>query len=184
MLKRSIKYFIIILVIATLTISSTYAYLLLQVSSNQISGDGGCFQVSYSGTTINVLDMASSDTYTDGAHSTITLSKDSSCKIYTEAAIYLHVNDASTLPISSSMSASNAFKYNVLNNGNVVSSGVVRKSGSSNDILLGTYTLTDTVKSYDIYLWIDYNLSDGYYDQKVFSGYLYANSVQTSTITN
>ena len=181
-MREVIKSIIIVSLIVILGISSTYAYMYFDTKKNNASsGEGGCFIVSYSGTAINSTDLVSTSDYHNGAHSVISLSKDSSCKIYTQASIYLNIGNGSTIPFNGSFDYVNAFRYKILNNGNEITSGVVRKNGD-NDILLGTVSLGNTVKNYDIYLWIDSTLSNGHYDEEVFSGNLYAESVQTSTI--
>ena len=99
----NIKLTLLIILLVTLTLGGTYAYLNMGTSANnKATGTGGCFQVTYSGQIISDLNNKTvqstpSGTETDiysgsvaNANSRVTLSKGNSCKIYTEADIYIH----------------------------------------------------------------------------------------------
>ena len=154
---------------------STYAFQQLSATSTTAQSQGGCFQVSYTGQDLNAGDLLSTNDYLNGAHTTDTLSKDSTCKIYTKASIYLHTNDSTTAPVDTKP----ALKYKMFNGDNVVAQGLITNKGKS---LLTTVELTDTAVTYTIYFWIDSDLSDGAYHETSYSGYIYAESSQTSTI--
>ena len=62
----------------------------------------------------------------------------------------------------------------------MVSEGAVTSMDS--DTVLATVPLTDTKTEYKIYIWIDSTLSKGAYNDKAYSGYIYAKSTQTSTV--
>lgn len=173
MQKQNIKLIIIILLIVTLATSATYAFLNLSAQNNTATGQGGCFNVGYSGQEITDASLQSTTNYKEGAHSQITLYKDATCKIYTEASIYLHTNTNSDIPLANN----NAFKYIILNGSTKIAEGIITRDEKT----LATVTLTTEQKVYDVYIWIDSNISNGAYHNKSFSGYLYANSVQTST---
>lgn len=176
MKKESLRSLIIIGLIIIFSLSATYAYLNLSISNNtSATGTGGCFNVSYTGQNITNASLKSSTTYSGGATTTVNLSKDSSCKIYTQSSIYLYTNSSTTAPISNG-----SFKYRVEKAGTKVSEGVVTKVGGAT--LLATVPLTETKTDYKIYLWIDSNTSNGTYHDKSFSGYVYAESIQTSSI--
>ena len=145
--------------------------------NNMASGTGGCFEVSYVGDNIDAGNILSTDNYLEGAHTTVTLSKSSSCKIYTEANIYIHTNPTTTAPIDTT----EAMRYKLITEDNVEYNGFVKKSCDS---LLATIPITNTPKTYTIYIWIDFNLSGGFYHDTTYSGYIYAESSQTSTIEN
>ena len=181
MRQEYLKSIIIIGLILLFSISSTYAFLTLNATNSSATGQGGCFVVSYSGDAITGIEVSSGAAYTSGAHSTVTLYKDSTCKIYSEASIYLHINTGSTIPLSPSNVAYESFKYKVMSGSTEISSGVVTGT-IGNDFLLATVELSNTVKSYDVYFWIDSATSIGEYDAKSFSGYIYAISTQTSTV--
>ena len=157
---------------------STYAFMSISDMNNEVAnGDGGCFEVSYTGQTLNAGTIISTTNYQESAHTTVTLSKDSSCKIYTEANIYLHTNNTTTAPVDTI----HAMKYIILNGTTQISEGLITSKG---DFIIATVPLTDTQKTYTIYLWIDSNLSGGAYHDTSYSGYIYAESAQTSTIEN
>ena len=169
---------LIISIIAVLitTLSITYAFQNLSaIKENAASGTGGCFQVSYSGTNLSSNDILSTIDYKESTYSTISLSKDTSCKIYTHANIYLHTNDTTTAPITTTP----ALRYKVIASDGYERNGLIT---TTNDALLATVPVTDTSASYKVYLWIDSDLSGGSYDQTSYSGYIYATSTQTSTI--
>ena len=153
----------------------TYAFLNLSANNNVATGEGGCFQVSYTGQDLNAGNILSTNNYLEGAHTTVTLSKNSTCKIYNEANIYLHTNDTTTAPIETT----HALKYKLYNGTTQISEGIISSKG---DYILATVPITDTATTYTVYLWIDSDLSEGAYHGTSFSGYIYAESAQTSTI--
>lgn len=165
----------IIMAYSIIVISGTYAYKNLTASDSSATGQGGCFQVNYTGQNLTSANVTSTNIYTEGAKATVTLSKHTSCKLYTEANIYLKTNNSTTAPITTVQ----ALKYKVFSGDYQISEGVVT---SLNDYILATVPLTDTATTYTIYLWIDNVVSAGYYTDTSYSGYVYANSAQTSTI--
>lgn len=178
MKKENLKSSIIIGLIVIFSLSATYAFLNLSVSKSDATGTGGCFNVSYTAQNISNASLKSSTTYSEGAETTVTLSKDSSCKIYTESEIYLHTDSTNTtadFPFSNG-----AFKYRVENGGTMISEGAI--TSGNTDVVLATVPLTDTKTEYKIYIWIDSSLSKGAYNDKSYSGYIYAKSTQTSTV--
>ena len=184
-MKRDILRSIIIVgLIITLGISSTYAFMYYSNSNASSTGNGGCFVVTYQGTAVTNATITVGETYNEtgaNAHPVVKLSKNANCKIYTTASIYLSVDQTSGIPLEISNPASGAFKYKIMNGSTEVASGVVQKSNS--DILLATVNLTTSTVTYVIYLWIDINLSIGEYNGKTFSGKIYAKSDQSSTIS-
>lgn len=178
--KEKKKLIILIILVIGFILSATYAYLFLMVSNNTVTGEGGCFEVNYAGQDISSSSLNSTTNYLEGAHSQITLSKNAGCDIYTEAEIYLHTASESTSPLGE------AFKYKILNGEDIVSEGSLvdlrDDNGNLKDNRLATVSLSTTDVTYDIYLWIDSDLSNGAYNGTVFSGYLYASATQTSNI--
>ena len=157
---------------------STYAYLYLENSnSNSITGTGKCDVVNYKGEDINSNDLVSTTNYLEGVQSKITLSQNENCKIYTSVNIYLYTNDTTTAPIEEV----SALKYKLFQNDSLLSEGTITKKGET---LLATVPLTVTPIDYDIYLYVDSNVSKGSYNEKNYSGYIFAESSQTSTISN
>ena len=176
-LTRLSSFILFIFAYAVVITGSTYAFKIISATSNVATGEGGCFQVNYSGQNLNAGDLLTTTNYLDGAHTTVTLSKDSTCKIYNEANIYLHTNDTTTAPIDSKP----ALRYKLLSGENEISEGIISSKG---DYILATVPITDTATTYTVYLWIDSDLSEGAYHGTSFSGYIYAESAQTSTIEN
>ncbi len=136
---------------------------------------GGCFNVNYTGENITTSSISTTTNYEDGSKTTVTLSKNSSCKLYKEANIYLHTNNNTTAPIETIP----ALKYKLYNGSSQISEGTIT---NKNDYLLGTVPLTDTSTTYTVYLYIDPSISIGNYNGTSYSGYIYADSHQTSTI--
>ncbi len=157
-----------------LTIGGTYAYLSLGNSNSTATGSV-CNTVVYTGENINAGNLTSTTNYLEGSKTNVTLSYGKDCSAYTLASIYLHTNDETTSPITSVP----AFKYKVFNGSTKVSEGVITAKG---DVKIATVPLTDTATTYNVYLYIDSNVSNGYFDNKTYSGYIYASTVQTSTI--
>lgn len=172
---KFLSLFYIILAYSLVVLSGTYAFQALNASDSITTEQAGCFQVNYTGQNLTSSDISTTDIYSEGARATVTLSKASSCKIYTEANIYLKTNNTTTAPITTVQ----ALKYKVFSGEYQISEGTVT---SLNDYLLATVPLTDTSTVYTIYLWIDNVISAGYYTDTSYSGYIYANSTQTSTI--
>ncbi|MBQ8682019.1 MAG: hypothetical protein IJ509_03825 [Bacilli bacterium] len=208
MSKKNSKLLIIIIMIITLSLSATYAYLELSSANNTSTGQGGCFVVDYEGKGVVITDSSiasvTDENYTQSAASSITLNKNANCKIYTEAEIYLHTDASETsAPLCGDVidingngivdiaaeekyeTAACSMKYKVMQGSSVVSSGTISSPDvtGNEEQLLATVDLTETATEYTIYLWINRGTSLGYYDAKAYSGYLYAVSNQTSTIT-
>ena len=179
MRKENIKLSVTILLIIVFSLSVTYAWLELSANNSTSKNQSGCFIVNYEGQEINNASLKSTTNYQEGASSNIKLSKNSNCKIYTEASIYIHTNiEGTTAPLSNG-----AMKYKIMNGTTEIQSGVISEvtEGSENQ-LLATVPLTDTNVTYIVYLWIDPEISKGSYNGKTYSGYLYASSTQSSTI--
>ncbi len=174
-LKRILHFLLILVVYSCLITSSTYAYLYLGSNNNSISGSGKCEGVNYKGENISASNLVSTTNYLEGAKSTITLSKNKDCTIYTYVNLYLYTNNTTTAPITTVK----ALKYKIVSSNNVTYSGVV---SYMEDTLLATLPLEDTEITYTIYLYIDSTLSLGNYNDKTYSGYIYATTEQTSTI--
>lgn len=170
----NIKSSIIILLLIIFSLSATYAFLNLGTPSNAATGTAGCFEVNYTGQAISNSALVSTTTYTEGASSNVVLSKSEDCEIYTEADIMIHTNDSTTAPISNG-----ALKFKILQGTTEINSGTITTTG---DTKLATVTLSTTATTYTVYIWIDSDISIGTYNGTTYSGYLYANSTQTSTI--
>ncbi len=162
-----------------LVTGSTYAYLYLENKNSNITGKGGCFVVDYQATSINASNLVSTVNYQDGASSVITISKNSSCNIYDYANIYLHTNENITAPITNVQ----ALRYKVTTDGGSYweRNGVITTKG---DTLLATVPITSEKTIYHVYLWIDSSVSLGHYDNISYSGYLYATSIQSSSVND
>ena len=179
--KKLSLFVFFIFIYAVFITGGTYAYLSLSaVASSAISGSAGCGVINYNGTNVLNEDIQTSENYTGGVHSVITMYKSSNSG-YGEATIYLHNNTSSVLPFASSNSASNAFKYIVLDGSTTISSGVVTKG--SEDQVLAIIPLSTTSKNYDVYLWVDSSLSNGAYNGTSYSGYLYATADCDNTLS-
>ena len=136
---------------------------------------GGCFNIDYTGQNITTANLSSTNNYKNGSKTTITISKSSSCKIYTEANIYIHTNNTTTAPIDTVQ----ALRYKIVSEDNVEYDGYISRFC---DVLMATVPIEDISKTYTVYIWIDNSKSYGEYDGKSYSGYVYATSIQTSTI--
>ena len=174
------KISIIIVVLFTIITTGTYAFQQLSVDNSNATGTGGCFNVNYTGQNLTAANIATTTNFSEGAQATVKLNKNTSCKIYTEANIYLKTNSSTTAPIESVQ----ALKYKVYNGSSQISEGTITKINEDDNKgkLLATVPLTDTETTYTVYLYIDANISTGQYTSKTYSGYVYATSAQTSTI--
>lgn len=193
MKKENIKLSITILLIVVFSLSVTYAWLELSANSSTNENQSGCFVVNYSGQEINNQSLKSTTNYLEGASSNIILSKNSNCKIYNEASIYIHTNtEGTTAPLSNG-----AMQYKLVKvegegqtaTETEISTGSITAEGDTllNDTNNGQdqtkkIILTDTNTTYKVYLWIDPEISKGTYNGKTYSGYLYASSTQSSTV--
>ena len=192
MLKENIKLIILISLIAIVSLSSTYAFIQLNATSNTATGTGGCFNVNYSGnsTDVNNSEVVTSTQYTTVKSTKIALYKSADCDIYTEASIYLHT-DTNTNSAPLCLESTNqdyidgccSMKYQVMQGDTVISSGTVNEPTNENDDqILATVPLTTSSVSYDVYLWIDSSTSKGIYHGTTYSGSIYASAIQSSTI--
>ena len=143
--------------------------------NTSVAGSAKCNGINYQGQEINASNLSSTTNYLEGAKSTITLSQSEDCKIYSYVNIYLHTNDNITAPIDSVK----ALKYKLITEDKIEYNGTITTKGDS---LLAVVPLTSAPKNYQVYLWIDSEISSGQYDNKSFSGYIYATSEQSSTI--
>ena len=159
---------------ALLVTSGTYAYLEMKKNTS-VAGSAKCNGINYQGQEINASNLSSTTNYLEGAKSTITLSQSEDCKIYSYVNIYLHTNDNITAPIESVK----ALKYKVFQRNNQISEGLITSIG---DKRIATVPLEKADVSYDIYLYIDSNDSNGEFDGTSYYGYIYASSFQNSMI--
>lgn len=179
---------ILILLLIVLVSGATYAYLNTGVVKNSSTGQGGCFNVDYEGQDISSDNLQSTTNYLEGAKTVVTLSKAADCEIYTSANIYIETDEALT---SAPIEDPQALKYKVVKGdyssgsepsaNSLVSEGKI--NSKNNSILLASdLELTTTDTDYTIYIWIDSDESNGEYNGTTYSGYIYAESVQSSTI--
>ena len=170
-----IKYLYFIIIYCIIITSGTYAYQYIGANNSNVTGTGGCFNVTYSSTEINNNNLISTTDYKESDYSTVTISKASSCKIYNYANIYIHTNNTTTAPINSV----EALKYKVLTNDGYERNGFINTIG---DTLIANVPITNTSTTYKVYLYVDSFLSIGMYNDTSYSGYIYAEATQTSTV--
>lgn len=176
MRKENLKSIIIVGLIVTFALGGTYAFMTFSASNASATGTAGCFNVKYTGgQVINNQSLSSTTNYLEGESTEVVLYKDSNCEIYTEADIIIHTDSpATTAPIENG-----ALKYIVLQGSTTIQSGSITKTG---DQTLATVTLNSTATNYKVYIWVDSEVSQGSYNDKDYSGYIYAAATQTSTI--
>ena len=182
--KTDIKLLIVISIIVTTVLSTTYALLNFDAQSTTNATQSGCFVVDYTGSVLTSNSLVSTTDYTKGSHATVTLKKNSGCQIYTKATISLYTDTNSNAPLNGVQ----ALKYKVMSGSTEVATGVIKNTATTDispknfAVNLATVNLTTTATTYDIYIWIDKSISHGEYHSKTYSGYIYATSEQTSTI--
>lgn len=180
MRNEDFKLLTLISFIVVISLSATYAYVELSASGTGGTGEAGCFEVNYSGQEINNSSLRSTTNYLEGAKSEIILSKNENCEIYTEASIYIHTNEIVDEAYRPDLS-NGALKYKVMQGTSELASGSITSIGDT--LLKNNIPLTETGTTYTVYLWIDPEISAGSYNGKQYSGYLYASSSQSSTLT-
>lgn len=184
-----IKLILLISILITLTLGGTYAYLNAKTNNNSATGTGGCFNVNYSANIINSSNLSATTNYLEGANTTVTLSKAEDCEIYTTASIHINTTNTTSNPTTAPIATVKALKYKIVTSGNSIvnddgtttstKEGVIDVIG---DKTLANVNLTTAATQYAIYIWVDSDLSEGNYDNKTYSGYIYAESTQQSTI--
>ncbi|MEE3343310.1 MAG: hypothetical protein VZS44_04380 [Bacilli bacterium] len=183
--KTYIKLVVLIIMFISLALGSTYAWLYLQKSTNSsdMTGNAGCFNVTYNSDAIKHTNLSSTTNYLEGARTDLTIQKDSTCKIYTKASIYIYTNASSLTSIGTSTFATGAVKYTVVNSSNtVISQGSITTSGDKK-IANNIDIPEGTASTFRIYIWIDSSITNNRnYDEKNYSGYFYAISDQQSGI--
>lgn len=190
MLKKNLNLTIIISLIIVISLSATYAYVELRASDSTSTGEAGCFEVDYTGgPSLNDADLIfqSSTDYVEVQSTYVILSKNEGCQIYTEAQINLYtdlsIDDAAPLCLEEDSDGYTeeacSMKYRVMQGDNLISEGTV---AAQTDQELATVPLTTEPTTYTVYLWIDSSTSNGLYNGKSYSGYIYATSIQSSTI--
>lgn len=177
-----LKLVFLIILLITLTLGATYAFLDLKASNDAApTGQAGCFEVTYSGQIINSSNLSVTNNYLEGARTEVTLTKSASCQIYTLSNIYIYTNSTgTTAPITDG-----ALKYKVLNGSTLQSEGTITQTDTATP-LLENIPLSTTASTYTIYIWVDSNVTNSTtsrsYDNTKYSGYIYAESTQQSTI--
>ena len=167
-------------IIVVFILTGTYALFNFRVEDSTATGDVGCFEVNYSAQAIDSASIVSTKNYLEGAQTEVTLSKNENCEIYNEASIYIHTNsDTTTAPINTTP----ALKYKVMWGEEEISTGIITNTETS-DVKIATVNLTTTPTTYNIYIWVDSELSAGAYNGTTYSGYIYAESIQSATIQN
>lgn len=213
MKKSNIPMIIIIILLISLALGSTYAFLQITNPEGQVQGVAGCFEIDYTGVTgkyqnyENKLESSTNynesyineETQAEEGFATVTLAKNENCKIYNEATINLHT-ESGTADDGEEKTSSDlltkytidgveqtALKYTVLNSsGTIISEGSIFNTGATP---LATVDLTDTEETYKIYIWVDSNITYNndqnitYHDLR-YSGYIYVDATQTSTYTS
>ena len=169
------KKYIIILLIVVIGLPVTYAFINILASDNTEETDAGCFEVNYNGEVLSASSLISTTDYLEGTHSQITLSVNDNCEVYETGNILVHTNEETTAPLNDTQ----ALKYKVMSNNEEISTGTITKG---TDVILATVPLTTTETIYDIYIWVDKDISQGAYNGTTYSGYIYATSNQTATI--
>lgn len=190
--KQYLKLVSLIVLLVTMTLGGTYAFLYLNNSSqNAIKGEAGCFNVKYEGNEIKSSNLSITDNYLEGAKTKITLSKDPSCTIYTKSSINIYTNGPNTTdciaPDSTTLYLdSGALKYKIFKDSTEIGNGAITTKCGAQEIANVDLTTTDTI--YTVYLWVDSTITNqagnerNLYDNKKYSGYIYAESNQQSTI--
>lgn len=186
--KKNIQLSLLITILVVATLGTTYAYLNSSANNSNPTGTGGCFNVAYTkGQDIDSL--ISTSNYEEGTSTTVTLSKAQDCEIYTTASIHINTTNTTSNPTTAPIATVKALKYKIVTSGNSIvnddgtttstKEGVIDVIG---DKTLANVNLTTTATQYTIYLWIDSSISEGQFDSTTYSGYIYAESTQASTI--
>ena len=87
--KNIVKLLVLIILLITLALGGTYAFLTLSKNANNQKSTAGCFKVNYTGQAINATNLSVTTNYLEGAKTTVSLSKASDCQAYTKANIYI-----------------------------------------------------------------------------------------------
>ena len=181
--KNTLSLVLVICLLLSIGITGTYAFFTIG-DDDSANGNGGCFNVDYTSSQ-NITSLTSAPSYDSLGVGivTVTLKKNNSCKAYTTANI--HLNTTST---NAPITTVKAFKYRVSSSATTINSnssltnnieGIIDSTG---DIVLANVDLTTSTVTYTIYLWVDSDISSGYYSGKNYSGYIYAESTQSSGV--
>lgn len=162
----------ILTIISILTITATYAYFILTVSTenNQIAANSGKIDIYYQkGNDINGVLYGTTD-YTRGLNTTVQIkANDGSLKA--NVGIYLKVDTIDEYL------KSNALKWAVYKNGNanVIKSGTFETAQEGSNIqIVNDFEVTTTIQEYTIYVWLDGPSSTNNMQNQSFSGQIYA----------
>ena len=172
---------ILITLLIVLILGSTYAALNISITNKTSQIQAGCFKEKIIDDAIDASKLSSTTVPKEGAKTTVTLSKDADCTIYSSANIYIHTSELTTAPLDNP-EALKFVVYDSNENEPPLNSGTINSIGDDT-LLLENIELTTTPKSYVIYIYIDSDISAGYYNATTYSGRIYAESVQSSTIT-
>ncbi len=188
-MKKQVLYTIVlVLCIALITISGTYAFFMFSINGNAPSNtDSSNFEISYvgGGSTFNgTLDLVTNRN--DGYKKTLKI-KTLNSSVNAKLNLYLQIES-----ISAELAAGDAFKWEVYGY-NSSSQQVYSKTGTfknysansgSNIINLVNYdyTLTNDETTFDIYLWLDIAKAGNEVMGSTFTGHIAARTEQFTGI--
>ena len=207
MKEHRITIILMLVLLITLLLGSTYAYLIIGSTNNQISGEASCFDIEYNGHigtyNSNSDALEPSQTYNapyenNTGFAYVTLSKAADCKIYNTVNIKLKTKNITSTSNNSndytsrSLLTEGALKYRVVDSSNTSNywEGTITTTDTTietlDTTLASSIPLTNTATTYNIYIWVDSAItknSNIIYDGLKYSGSIYVDAVQSSTHT-
>lgn len=183
-MKSKTKYIMLIVGIISLGLlltGGTYAYLTFtaSVTNGKYNSTSECFLVDYTAGNAITGTLFQSKTPKGGLSGSVTMNINSDCNVPGKASIILNVGSST----SSILLSEGALKYAIYTNVNSspVSSGTITSTGNIalNDANADAYQLSQTAKTYYIYVWLDGTEANNNYVDLFFSGYIHASATQT-----
>lgn len=158
----------------------TYAWL-TWTSSTNITGNSGCFDITYTGTEITG-NLQMSSAYSGGLSSSVTMKISSSCtNVSGTGTIYL--NTTSFKAGTTDKLAGGALKYAVVvgDSATPITTGTVTSGDKAiySDFALASSASTAT--TYKVYVWLDGATADGSYIGASYVGSIHASAVQIAS---
>lgn len=155
--KKLLYSLLMVLLIVIVSVSITYAWLSWSGVVN-ISGTSECFDVNYVkgqdiGSDSNPAKFSLASTYDEGLSSVIKVNLKDTCTISNGTGT-LYLNTDSTT--SNILLTSNVLKYQVVEDGNEVASGIVNSTGDLP--IYSNIEINNEVKELTVYIWIDGSL--------------------------
>ena len=183
-MERNKLWLSVLAVVAIIVVvgGATYAWYTWRSSTITISGTSGCFTIDYTKGTDISGGIKFSEGYTGGRTTGVVMGIHTGCTVTGTGTLYLNTDTENTTEL---LLTGGALKYQVKVGNNLVAAGVINNtsgtvSGNYRTIpIYSGFALSQgSTTTYDVYVWLDGELTNNDYAGAVYSGYISATAAQ------